>query len=90
MPYLFDLALCIACPPAAVLVIPTFALLAVLQFLGRENLEDYNAIFLVMFEEAAVKFRHAGNFPQVTDMARLLSLGGGDGIRARPQFFARH
>jgi hypothetical protein len=33
MPYLFDLALCIACPPAAVLVIPTFALLAALQLI---------------------------------------------------------
>jgi hypothetical protein len=31
MPYLVGLLLCIACPPAAVLVVPTFLMLAVLQ-----------------------------------------------------------
>lgn len=46
-----------------------------LQFMGRENMEDYNADFLVMLEtwEAAVKFRApALGKPQPIDIARLL------------------
>jgi hypothetical protein len=47
-----------------------------LQFMGRENMEDYNADFLVMLEswEAAVLFleRDKAQKPQDIDVARLL------------------
>jgi ParB-like chromosome segregation protein Spo0J len=46
-----------------------------IQFMGRENLEDYNAEFLVMLEtwEAGVKFSAAAETgTQAVDIARLL------------------
>lgn len=56
-----------------------------LQFMGRENLEDYNAEFLIMLEtwEAGIKF-DGGRAPQNQerlDVARLLGWisDGGDG-----------
>lgn len=47
-----------------------------LQFMGRENLEDYNALFLVMLEtwEAAIGLlgRRADHKPEDIEIARLL------------------
>jgi hypothetical protein len=49
-----------------------------LQYMGRENLEDYNAVFLIQLEswEAALKSGfaplHSGNRPQQVEIARLL------------------
>lgn len=49
-----------------------------LQYMGRENLEDYNAVFLIQLEswEAALKSKlvphRSGKTPQSIDVARLL------------------
>jgi ParB family transcriptional regulator, chromosome partitioning protein len=50
-----------------------------LQYMGRENMEDFNAEFLVMLEswEAAVSFTgQAGEKPQAIAVARLLGWTG--------------
>ena len=66
-----------------------------LQFMGRENLEDYNADFLVMLEtwEAATGFRRdPGEKTEMIDIARLLGWIRlrQDGMRANDTALACH
>ena len=52
-------------------------IILMLQFMGRENMEDYNADFLCMLEtwEAAVKFAHrSAQNSKPIDIARLYCL----------------
>ena len=52
-----------------------------LQFMGRENGEDYSTDFLTMLNtwEAAIQFRTSGNKSQPVDLARILGWVRNDG-----------
>jgi hypothetical protein len=84
----------------ATLIIRELSNREMLQYMGRENLEDYNAVFLIQLEawEAALEsglFRESSRKTQAIDIARLLGwirpdASGSDGMRINDTASACH